>query len=149
MMMPGYTMTASWMTIWMILHSTGFSEEGPVLTGFISLPRLLTLQDSLLMLAAMDETERTAIVKQVSKKLRKERGLKDDPTLSGGSDNNSQMTNPAASNNPPLAATLFSQGDGNWYFSDATARGNGFIKFRQRGEQGLMLTTGDGSAPSH
>jgi tetratricopeptide (TPR) repeat protein len=93
--------------------------------------QVIKLQDSLLMLSAKDEAERTAIVKQVSKRLRKERGLKDDPNLSGSSEA-TPMRNPAASNNVSTAASLFSQGDGTWYFSDPTVRGNGFNKFRQK-----------------
>ena len=90
--------------------------------------QVITLQDSLLRLAKMDEGPRTALVKQLSKQLRKAKGLKEEPpgTAPGSAPVNS--LNPR-SNEP--AASLFATA-GNWYFYDPAIRANGFTKFRSR-----------------
>jgi tetratricopeptide (TPR) repeat protein len=91
--------------------------------------QIISVQDSLLTLSALGEAERTALVKQISKKLRKERGLKEDLALNTGySPNNLQ--NPAAVNN--TAANLFSTTGTSWYFYDVNIRADGYTKFKQR-----------------
>ena len=87
--------------------------------------QVLQLQDSLLRLAALSEEERTAFVKQLSRKLRKEKGLKDDPTTGGGSGT-------APVNAAQASADLFSTPGTNWYFYDMGQRSNGFNTFKQR-----------------
>lgn len=95
--------------------------------------QIIKLQDSLLMLAAKDEADRIAFVKQLSKKLRKEKGLKDDPSLNTGSTSSAYgQQNPAAQSNSQNPASLFASSGNVWYFNDATVRGNGFNKFKER-----------------
>ncbi|HSC52100.1 MAG TPA: hypothetical protein VLC98_00650 [Phnomibacter sp.] len=83
---------------------------------------VIDLQDSLLRIASMEEPARTAAVKDIAKRLRKERGLKE------------EAENAGRGGSASVAATntdLFSQG-GTWYFYDANRRANGFIRFRER-----------------
>ncbi len=80
--------------------------------------KVISLQDSLLKIAAMPEEARTAYVKNLSKQLRKERGLKEEIYVTSGSTNTS--------------SDLFTAGQGTWYFNDAARRANGFNAFRQK-----------------
>lgn len=91
--------------------------------------QVINLQDSLLHLASLDENERAAMVKQVSKKLRKAKGLKDDPSDYTGS---APVQSLNASSSGSDASSLFAQSSGNWYFYDPGIRGNGYNKFRER-----------------
>ncbi|MES2649459.1 MAG: hypothetical protein V4717_21455 [Bacteroidota bacterium] len=90
--------------------------------------QVINLNDSLLGLAAKGEDERTAQVKQISKQLRKARGLKEDPLANSGSvapqSLNTSQTNTTAS--------LFDAAGSTWYFYDVSVRANGFTKFRER-----------------
>jgi tetratricopeptide (TPR) repeat protein len=85
---------------------------------------IIFVQDSLLRLAALPDDERMAYVKEINKKLRKERGLKEEAASSSR----------ANANGPNANATddLFVSGQGTWYFYDPARRANGFNTFRQR-----------------
>ncbi|CAN5446686.1 hypothetical protein BH10BAC3_BH10BAC3_27180 [soil metagenome] len=91
--------------------------------------QVITLNDSLLTLAETNETERIARVKKISKQLRKERGLKEDPLAAGGSVPVASL-NPSKSN--AAATSLFDANSSTWYFYDVSVRANGFGKFKER-----------------
>ena len=84
---------------------------------------IIFLQDSLIRLAEMDETDRTKKVKKITSDLRKAKGLAEEPTNMGGvqlSQKNDQQD-------------LFKASSSNtWYFSDQTVRANGFNSFKEK-----------------
>lgn len=82
--------------------------------------QIISVYDSLLQLAAMPEEKRIEYVKSLNKKLRKERGLKEEALPAG--------TTTAAST---PGAEIFA-GGGTWYFYDAARRANGFNAFRRK-----------------
>lgn len=84
----------------------------------------ISLQDSLLKLANMPENERTALVKQISRQLRKQRGIKEEE---GGLGSVSPTGKEEDKN-----TSLFSQTGTNWYFYDPSIRANGFNAFKER-----------------
>lgn len=87
--------------------------------------QVITIQDSLLAIAKMDENTRVALVKQIAKDLRKARGIKEEPS-------SGQAANvPFNSQAPASPVSLFSTA-GNWYFYDPSVRADGFTKFRTK-----------------
>lgn len=103
------------------------TERKAVLEGIIKNLEVIRAQDSLQKLAALPEAEREKLLKAFSKKLRKERGLKESDSLNaaGGSNKNNPFANKAADN-------LFSSNDskGDWYFYNNTSKARGFTSFR-------------------
>ncbi len=81
------------------------------------------LQDSLLEVAAMPEIQRVAYVRDLSRRLRKELGIKDNIEnigLAGATMGRNQQN-----------AQLFASGGKTFYFADPVLRANGFNTFRQ------------------
>lgn len=86
--------------------------------------KIIYLQDSLLKIAALEETERTKTVRELARKLRREKGLKEDAA--------SGTASIAGAGSDPAATDLFGAGKGTWYFYDPSRRSNGFNTFRER-----------------
>jgi hypothetical protein len=86
--------------------------------------KVIHLQDSLLALANMPEDERTAIVKKISKDLRKKLGIKDEPASMGNESTSRAGLEDEANN-------LFST-SGTWYFYEPAIRAKGFNTFKER-----------------
>ena len=87
------------------------------------------LQDSLLILAALPETERMAAVKKIYKQIRKEQGLKETDEASFGGTSISFDPNSAAN------ANLFSNSTAagsEFYFLNASLKAQGFRDFKVR-----------------
>jgi hypothetical protein len=87
---------------------------------------IVKLQDSLQTIAKMPEEEMDAYLKALSKKLRKERGLKDEETAN---------TNPAIlTGDDNNAAPIFTTGGtgNNWYFNNTSQKSKGFGEFIAR-----------------
>ncbi|MBP9102377.1 MAG: hypothetical protein KBF82_00830 [Chitinophagaceae bacterium] len=82
---------------------------------------IIERQDSLQHIAAMPEDERKDFVKKLVKQLRKQQGLKDEPSSSG-----SPFTTPTI---PSLFPT---NTRGEWYFYNATSRSRGQADFKSR-----------------
>ena len=82
---------------------------------------IIERQDSLQHIAAMPEDERKDFVKKIVKQLRKQQGLKDEPSSSG-----SPFTTPTI---PSLFPT---NTRGEWYFYNATSRSRGQADFKSR-----------------
>ncbi len=81
-------------------------------------------EDSLQRIAAMAPAERDAFLKQLLKKLRKERGLKEEES-SGGTRNNTFGQN--------QVVDLFSNaGKGEWYFHNTASKAAGFNEFKAK-----------------
>lgn len=82
-------------------------------------------EDSLQLIAAMQPVERDDFVKKLVKKLRKEKGFKDDG--SSGGDNNSFR------DNNQQQTDLFEQpSKGEWYFYNSSIKTRGFSDFKSR-----------------
>lgn len=79
------------------------------------------LQDSLLLLSSLTETERLAAVKKIYKQLRKEQGLKD--SVNNYFDNNSSVQN---------NSNLFNNTSTEFYFLNAVMKSQGFKDFKSR-----------------
>lgn len=82
-------------------------------------------EDSLQRLAGMEAGARDEFIKKLLKKLRKERGLKDDGSYSGGD------MQPFANNAQPI--DLFANNaKGEWYFYNNSLKSRGFNEFKSR-----------------
>jgi tetratricopeptide (TPR) repeat protein len=109
-------------------------ERNIILAQVIYRQEQVNLEDSLQKIAAMPEAERTAYIKGLSKKLRKEKGMKEEEDLQGGYvvDMNHIST---IENNTPV--DLFTANNpnnktkGDWYFYNAALKGQGFRTFQQ------------------
>jgi tetratricopeptide (TPR) repeat protein len=86
-------------------------------------------QDSLQVLANMNEMDRDALVKKEAKRLRRAQGLKDEEAITGGG------TSPLISNpNNPAPATNFGSTSlsGEWYFQNKNLRSKGYNEFKRK-----------------
>ena len=89
--------------------------------------RIIFAQDSLQKIAAMPESERAAYVKALAKRLRKERGIKEEVDLS----NTGQAVNPFDIGKG--SGTLFdADASKEFYFYNPQQRATGFNQFKQR-----------------
>jgi tetratricopeptide (TPR) repeat protein len=93
-------------------------------------PKIIEIekQDSLQMIAALTAGERTAFVKKLAKKYRKENGLKEEEDISG-----SEPITFASKNNEPV--DLFKSSgtnSGQWYFYNASLKAKGFTDFKNK-----------------
>ncbi len=82
------------------------------------------LQDSLLHIASLPEAQRDAEVRKIVRKLRKEKGLKEEVS-SGGSAGALSSLNQNNSSQP-----VFSQSSGEWYFANASMKAKGYSEFK-------------------
>jgi tetratricopeptide (TPR) repeat protein len=87
----------------------------------------IEMQDSLQMIAALSPTERTAFVKKMAKKYRKENGLKEEEDFSG----NAPITF-VSKNNEPLDLFPTENTSGQWYFYNTSLKAKGFNDFKNK-----------------
>lgn len=91
--------------------------------------RIIFVQDSLQKIAAMPEAERKLFVKNLSKKLRKAQGLKEEEeSLNSGLGTN---PNQVGKGSADLFASIQSSSSGS-YFDNPTMRANGYKQFQQQ-----------------
>lgn len=88
---------------------------------------IIEKQDSLLRIAALDPAAREAFVKKLAKKLRKERGLKEED-LSGGNEPISFEKD----NSQPRDLFATDRNSGEWYFYNKSTRAKGFNDFKRK-----------------
>ncbi len=90
----------------------------------VSQINIIARQDSLQLLAAMPENERTAFLRKKVRQLRRQQGLKEEEEFS---------VNAAVgmSNNNKAAPDLFDNSKGDWYFNNASVKSKGFTSFKQ------------------
>jgi tetratricopeptide (TPR) repeat protein len=93
-------------------------------------PKIIEIekQDSLQMLAALSPTERTAFVKKLAKKYRKENGLKEEEEFSGSA----PITFASKSNEPVDLFETKSSSSGQWYFYNTSLKAKGFNDFKNK-----------------
>jgi lipopolysaccharide biosynthesis regulator YciM len=90
---------------------------------YVKFLQVIERQDSLQRLAAMPETERTALIKKQVRQLRKDQGLKEEePGRPAGSPANA---------NPPSDLFATQQQKGEWYFNNKNLQASGATAFRQ------------------
>ena len=87
---------------------------------------IIQREDSLQAIAAMPADQREDFLKKLSKKLRKERGIKDEQAYTGSSSDffnrQNQSTDIFSNNNSKK---------GDWYFYNNTLKGNGYNEFKR------------------
>ncbi len=83
---------------------------------------IIERQDSLQRIAAMPEEQRNDFVKKLVRQIRKQQGLKDDPTITSGS----------VFNNPTIPPLFPTNTKGEWYFYNASSRSRGLGEFKKR-----------------
>ncbi len=88
-------------------------------------------QDSLQRIAAMEPALRDAFIKKLSKRLRKERGLKEEDNSSSGTN---ELISFDSKNNEPadLFASSTSSKSGDWYFYNNSVKAKGFNEFKRK-----------------
>ncbi|MEQ1554926.1 MAG: tetratricopeptide repeat protein, partial [Ferruginibacter sp.] len=85
-------------------------------------------QDSLQMVAALPENERTIFIKKLVKKYRKENGLKEDVELGG-----TELITFSNNRNEPIDIFKSSTSNGGqWYFYNASLRAKGYNDFKNK-----------------
>ena len=104
--------------------SNRVTERKPPLSKVVSNLSVISRQDSLQLIAAMPEAERTAYIKKLVKQLRKQQGLKDE---------NETVTSGNSFVNPDKPADLFEsqQEKGDWYFYNSNLKSQGATSFKQ------------------
>lgn len=100
-------------------------ERRDYLEKIVDQINIIEREDSLQLLALMPVNDREVFVKKLSKRLRKERGLKEEENYN---------VNPSAvfDNNKTLPELFSSNPQGEWYFYNAAIKSKGFSEFRSR-----------------
>ncbi len=94
-----------------------------ILKELVTQIQVVRKEDSLQRIAAMPEKEMEDYLKSLAKKLRKQRGLKEDP----------DFVNPAVLiNNQNQPVDLFTSTGGGWYFSNTAQKSKGFNEFKAK-----------------
>jgi tetratricopeptide (TPR) repeat protein len=94
-----------------------------VLKTLVTLIDVVETEDSLQTIAKMPNTERDDYLKKLLRRLRKERGLKEETSFGTGG------TSFAAQNTP---VNLFEPGNGEWYFYNTSQKARGFNDFQRK-----------------
>lgn len=85
---------------------------------------IIERQDSLQRIAAMPEEQRKDFVKKLVRQLRKQQGLKDEPTSTNGS--------PFSSSSSTIPSLFPTSTKGEWYFYNSSSRSRGISEFKSR-----------------
>jgi len=103
-------------------------ERKNALSKIVEKIKIIEREDSLQHISSLSANEREVYIKDVLKKLRKEKGLKDIDL--------SNSTNPSSAfdNNRDQSIDLFASNSakGDWYFYNPSAKSRGFTEFRSR-----------------
>ena len=104
----------------------GIQERKNALAAIVSQINIIEREDSLQSIAAMSPADRDIFLKKLSKKLKKERGIKDDVT---------DYTNDAAAffNTQNASSDIFGTNDtkGDWYFYNNLIKSKGYSEFKR------------------
>jgi hypothetical protein len=101
-----------------------------VLADIVSHLENIRREDSLRKIALLPENERTAYIKSLVKKLRKEMGIREeDPSMDGGGAGN---TSNLLKDNEPVNLFASNENKGEWYFYNSGLRSQGFRQFQAR-----------------
>ena len=91
--------------------------------------KIIVKEDSLQKIAALPLLARESFVKKLSKKLRKEKGLKEEDNSAGG---DQMITFSKDSNTPTDLFASSSNKSGEWYFYNAGSKSKGFADFKRK-----------------
>lgn len=104
----------------------GIQERKNALAAIVSQINIIEREDSLQSIAAMSPADRDIFLKKLSKKLKKERGIKDDVT---------DYNNDASSffNTQNTTSDIFGANDtkGDWYFYNNLIKSKGYTEFKR------------------
>jgi tetratricopeptide (TPR) repeat protein len=103
------------------------TERKNALSKLVDAVTIIEREDSLQKIAALPPAEREDFVKKLLRRLRKENGLKEDNSSSGGGNDN-----PFANTNTQQADLFASSSTGEWYFDNASRKSKGFNEFKSR-----------------
>lgn len=105
---------------------TKIKERKSALAQIVMHINLIEREDSLQMIAALSPADRELFIKKLSKKLKKERGIKEDDT-----DNTNSAADFFNTKNQP--ADIFSNNEtkGDWYFYNTSVKSKGFNDFKR------------------
>ncbi|MEO6905287.1 MAG: tetratricopeptide repeat protein, partial [Ginsengibacter sp.] len=109
-----------------ILDIARIESRKKALAQIVTHLNIIQREDSLQLIAAMPADERDDFLKKLSKKLRKERGIKEEESYTGSSSdffNRQNQIQDIFSNN--------NNKKGDWYFYNNTLKGNGFNEFKR------------------
>ena len=106
-----------------VKNAAMISQRRDALSGVITKIQTIRVEDSLQKVAAMPEDEREKYVKAAARRLRRERGLKENDSL------NMNSNNPFA-NNTGTDIFAENEGKGDWYFNNNGLKSKGFTSFR-------------------
>lgn len=108
------------------INAIELNERKGILSKLIPHLDNITIEDSLLRVASMPESDRIVYVKNLLRKIRKEKGLKDEPN--GFGTGVSRVADPTKQEKPlDLFAENTSKGD--WYFYNISLRSKGIREF--------------------
>lgn len=96
------------------------------LTRLVDAITKIEKEDSLQHIASMPPAERDAFIKKILRKLRKEKGLKDDGSYTGGD------IIPFNNNNQPPTDLFATNTKGEWYFYNSSLKSKGFNEFKSK-----------------
>ncbi len=111
-------------------------ENGPalarrkaILSEVVKLQESIRIEDSLQRIAAMPEAERKQYVRSLVKKLRKEKGLKDEAASTGTA---TSAGNSVFDADKPTDIFATNDSRGEWYFNNSSLRSQGYRMFRSQ-----------------
>lgn len=89
---------------------------------------IIDREDSLQMVAAMEPAKREAFIKKLVKKMRKERGIKEEENNTGNTD----LVTFDSQKNTPTDLFQSNGKSSDWYFSNASMKAKGFNEFKRK-----------------
>ncbi len=113
----------------MIEDGQMLSQRKMVLGEVVKYLEMIRVEDSLQKVANMPEEERKQYIKALVKKLRKERGLKEEAASLGGS---ADPANSVFDENKEVDIFQTNDSKGEWYFYNTSLKAQGFRQFRNK-----------------
>lgn len=107
--------------------SAEIADRKPTLRRLADQLIIIDFEDSLQMIAALSPLDRDAFIKKLSKKLRKDAGIKEEVEVNSGGAGLNSFDN--GKNNAPM--DLFAtSAKGDWYFYNASMKSKGYSEFK-------------------
>jgi tetratricopeptide (TPR) repeat protein len=107
--------------------SAEIADRKPTLRRLADQLIIIDVEDSLQMIAALSPADRDAFIKKLSKKLRKDAGIKEEVEVNSGGAGLNSFDN--GKNNAPV--DLFAtSAKGEWYFYNASMKSKGYSEFK-------------------
>lgn len=110
------------------LQITAIQQRKEALLKIATAISTIEKEDSVQRIAAMPAVEREEFVKKILRKLRKEKGLKDEGSNSGGPD----LSVFNSGSQQPVDLFEKNNSKGEWYFNNSSLKSRGFSEFKSR-----------------